>query len=138
MISATRRIAHPPDSVFEFLSDLRNHWRLEEHAFLEVDEISESSGTICLKGPLGLSRKVETRVLRAERPRTVAGRAELGGGTVGLVSWEIRPDGSGSTVRLSAEVADASLPDRVVLALGGAAWLRGLFERVLRNLEAAL
>jgi uncharacterized protein YndB with AHSA1/START domain len=137
LIEAIRRVSHPPDRVFEFLSDLRNHWRLEERAF-ELDEVGESSGVIRLRGPLGISRKVRTRVLEAERPSRLAGRAELGGGTIGLVAWEIRPDASGAHVRLSAKVAEASLPDRVLLALGGEAWLKRLFERVLANLERAL
>jgi uncharacterized protein YndB with AHSA1/START domain len=138
LIEATRQVSHPPDRVFEFLSDLRNHWRLEERAFLEFDEIGKSSGVIRLRGPLGLSRKVRTRVLEAERPSRLAGRADLRGGTVGLVTWEIRSDSAGAHVRLSAEVAEASLADRVLLTLGGKAWLRRLFQRALANLETAL
>lgn len=137
MIEAIRRVSHPPDRVFEFLSDLRNHWRLEERAF-RLEEAGESSGVIELRGPLGISRKVRTRVLEAERPSRLTGRADLRGGTVGLVAWEIRPDGSGARVRLSAEVAEASVVDRVLLALGGEAWLRRLFDRALANLETAL
>jgi uncharacterized protein YndB with AHSA1/START domain len=138
LISAQRTVSHPPDRVFEFLSDLRNHWRLEEHAFLELDEVGERSGVIRLTGPFGVSRTVRTEVLEAQPVTRMAGRAELPGGTVGLVAWEIRPVGGGSHVTLSAEVASASLPDRTLLALGGRAWLRRLFDRVLANLETAL
>lgn len=138
MIYAEREISAPPERVFGFLSDLRNHWRLEERAFLALEEVGEKSGVIRLKGPLGLSRRARTRVLEAEAHRRVAGRADLSLGTVGLVAWEILPRGATSVVRLSAEVATASLPDRVVLALGGKRWIRGLFERALVNLDAAL
>ncbi len=137
MIAAERAVAAPPERVFEFLADLRNHWRLEQR-FLELDELGEDGGKIRLKGPLGLSRTVWTRVLEAERPTRVAGRADLSGGTVGLVAWDIRPSGSGSTVRLSAEVPQASAFDRVFLALGGRAWFRGLFRRALENLDDVL
>jgi uncharacterized protein YndB with AHSA1/START domain len=137
VISAERTISAPPERVFEFLSDLRNHWQLEEHAF-ELEDVTESGGTIRLRGPLGLSRKVQTRVLEAEAPSRVAGRADLSGGTVGLVAWEIRPDGAGSRVRLSATVEDAFPPDRLLLALGGRRWFCRLFERALANLGAAL
>ncbi len=68
----------------------------------------------------------------------VAGRADLRGGTVGLVAWDIKPSGSGSTVRLSAEVPEASPFDRIFLALGGRAWFRGLFRRALENLDDVL
>lgn len=137
MIVAERTVAAPPERVFDFLADLRNHWRLEQR-FLELDELGEDGGTIRLKGPLGLSRTVQTRVLEAERPVRVAGRAELRGGTVGLVAWDIRPSGSGSSVRLSAEVPEASVLDRAFLVLGGRAWFRGLFRRALDNLDHVL
>ncbi len=137
MIAAERAVAAPPERVFEFLADLRNHWRLEPR-FLEVGELGEDGGTIRLKGPLGLSRTVQTRVLETERPVRVAGRADLRGGTVGLVAWDIRPSGAGSTVRLSAEIPEASAFDRIFLALGGRAWFRGLFRRALENLDELL
>lgn len=138
MISAERRIPHDPERVFAFLADLRNHWRLEGRTFVELDEVGERGGAIRLRGPLGLSRRVQTTVTAAEPHSLVAGRAELAGGTVGLVAWVIEPDEAGSRVRLSAELASASLLDRLSLALGGRAWLRRLFERALANLERAL
>lgn len=131
-------MAAPPERVFEFLSDLRNHWRLEKGAFLELEDVGERGGVIRLRGPLGLSRRVRTEVLEAVEPSRLSGRAELGGGTVGLVAWTIEPEGGGSHVRLAAEVAEASLPDRLVLTLGGNAWLRRLFERALANLDGAV
>ena len=137
MISAERTVPHPPERVFEFLSDLRNHWRLER-VFLDADDVGEHGGIIRLKAPLGLSRNVRTQVLEAERPRRVAGRADLRGGTVGLVAWEIRPAAEGAHVTLSARVPETSTPDRILLALGGRAWLRRLFERALGNLEQTL
>ena len=138
MIAAERSVGAPPERVFEFLSDLRNHWRLERGAFLELEQVGDAGGVIRLRGPLGLSRTVRTRVLAAENPSRVSGRADLSWGTVGLVAWEITPEGGGSRVRLTAEVAYASLPDRLLLRLGGSAWFRRLFVRALDNLEAAL
>lgn len=137
MISAERSLSHPPERVFDFLSDLRNHWRLEER-FLELEDVGEKGGVIRLTGPLRLSRRAQTKVLEAERPRRVAGRADLRGGTVGLVAWEITPLHDGSHVRLSADVPRAWLPDRIFLALGGSSWFRRLFERALANLEREL
>jgi uncharacterized protein YndB with AHSA1/START domain len=134
LIAVERAVAAPPERVFDFLADLRNHWRLERR-FLERDELG---GKIRLKGPMGLSRTVETRVLEAERPVRVAGRADLRGGTVGLVAWDIRPSGTGSIVRLSAEVPEASPWDRLFLALGGRAWFEGLFRRALENLDTVV
>jgi uncharacterized protein YndB with AHSA1/START domain len=137
LIAAERAVAAPPERVFDFLADLRNHWRLERR-FLELEELGEDGGTVRLEGPLGLSRTVRTRVLEAERPVHVAGRADLSGGTVGLVAWDIGPSGSGSIVRLSAEVPEASPWDRVFLALGGRAWFEGLLRRALENLDTVV
>ncbi|HEY7705613.1 MAG TPA: SRPBCC family protein [Gaiellaceae bacterium] len=137
MISAERVIPAEPERVFEFLSDLRNHWRLET-AFVRLQDVDGSGGTIRLRGPFGLSREVRTRVLEAEPARRVAGRADLSGGTVGLVAWELLPAEGGTNVRLSASVPEASLLDRLILALGGRRWLGRLFSRALANLEAAL
>jgi len=103
LIEATRTVSAPPERVFDFLSDLRNHWRLEKR-FLELEDVGERDGVILLTGPLGLSRKARTKVLEAERPTRVAGRADLRGGTVGLVAWDIWPEGPGSRVRLAAEI----------------------------------
>jgi hypothetical protein len=137
MIAAERAITHPPEHVFEFLSDLRNHWRLERR-FLELDEMARDGGTIRLTGPFRISRKARTRVLESTAPSHLAGRADLRGGTVGLVRWEVRDAPGGSLVRLTAEVPEAWWPDRMFLALGGRRWFRGLFERALTNLEGEL
>ena len=137
MIEAERAIAHPPERVFEFLSDLRNHWRLEAR-FLELEDMASDGGTIRLTGLLRISRRARTQVLEATPPTHMAGRADLRGGTVGLVTWQIRPAAGGSLVRLSAEVSQASWPDRAFLALGGQRWFRRLFERALANLEGLL
>jgi uncharacterized protein YndB with AHSA1/START domain len=137
LISAERQISHPPEHVFEFLSDLRNHWRLEER-FLELEDVGKDGVTILITGPLRVRRRAQTRVLEAQPPRRVAGRADLRGGTVGLVAWEIEPREGGSHVRLSAEVPEAWLLDRLFLALGGRRWFAHLFERALVNLEQEL
>ncbi len=140
-----RAVGAPPERVFEFLSDLRNHWRLESSfavlGGLEGDEgHGPTGGRIRLNGPLGIAREVRTRVLEAEPPDTgapgrLAGRADIGRRTVGLVAWEIAARaGGGSDVRLSARVERASIVDRAALALGGRRWLERVFDRSLAGL----
>ena len=149
VIEARATLSHPPEQVFAFLSDLRNHWRLDD-AFVEVggvegnDGQEPTGGRVRIRGPVGLSREARTKVLSADppgpaTPGMLSGRADVGGATIGRVGWEIagRADG-GSDVRLWAEVERASLLDRLLLALGGRRWLRRILERTVVNLAEAL
>jgi uncharacterized protein YndB with AHSA1/START domain len=137
LIAAERAVAAPPERVFDFLADLRNHWRLERR-FLELDELGEDGGTIRLKGPLGLSRTVQTRVLEAQRPVRVAG-----GPISAAAPWGSSPGTSGPRGPARSCV---SLPrfrrrrhwDRLFLALGGRTWFEGLFRRALENLDTVV
>jgi hypothetical protein len=137
-IEATRRVGQSPERVDEFLSDLRNHWRLSDR-FLELEALDgdASGGRVRLKGPLGLGRTARTRV-EESRPGLVRGRADVGRGTVGRVQWEVSQAPGGSAVTLSARVERASALDRWILALGGQRWLRAVFRRALENLEKVL
>ena len=128
---------HPPDAVFEFLSDLRNHWRLEPH-FLELEDMRADGGCVRVRAPLGLSRIARTRVVAAERPSLLRGIAELGRGTRGAVRWEIEPAPSGSRVRFSAQVEQATAADRVLLACGGRWWLHRIVTVALERLGTSI
>jgi hypothetical protein len=123
--------------VFEFLSDLRNHWRLEPH-FLELEHMRADGGRVRVSGPLGLSRTATTKVVSTERPSLLTGTAEIGTGTFGRVRWEITPVPVGSHVRFSAHVERAALLDRVVLALGGRWWLGRIVSRAVERLGVVL
>lgn len=148
MIEARACLPHPPQRVFEFLADLRNHWRLED-AFVEVGGLEgdaghgPTGGRVRIKGPLGLSREARTQVLEASAPSgsapgRLAGRADVGR-TVGHVGWAIEPAAyDASDVRLWAEVERATPLDRALLALGGRRLLAGIFERSLANLARVL
>jgi uncharacterized protein YndB with AHSA1/START domain len=135
LISATAKLDLPPERVFAFLSDLRNHWQLSRRfAVLEALDSDESGGVVRMRGPLGVSRAARTRVVEAVAPSELRGTAELGGGTVGNVRWTIVPAGPGSLVTLAAEVEAAGILDRAVLLLGGRAWLRRMFREAVERL----
>jgi hypothetical protein len=87
-----------------------------------------------INGPLGLSRVARTRVLEAVPARSLRGRAEIGGRTVGAVAWTIEALDPGSRVTLAAEVVSASFVDRTALTLGGRRWLRRTFAEALDRL----
>jgi uncharacterized protein YndB with AHSA1/START domain len=140
-IEAAGSVGAAPEQVFDFLSDLANHWRLVDR-FVEVIELSgpagqePDSGLVRLRGPLGVHRTVQTRVDEARRPELIVGTAQLGEGTRARVTWTLAPDGTGTHVRLAAEVEQVGVLDRLLLALGGRAWLRRRFRHGLTRLAA--
>ncbi len=135
-IESIRELPHTPERVFEFLSDLHNHWQLED-SFIAVNGVGNGGGRILIRGPLGITREARTEVVEAEAPSRLVGRAVLGT-TVGAVAWKILPEGDGSLVSLSAEVERASTADRLLLVLGGRRWLRRRFANVLETLDRRL
>ena len=140
-VEAAALIPASPEEVFEFLSDLRNHWRLADR-FVEVVTLETSEGgaadggTVRVRGPLGLRRTATTRVVAAREPRLMIGTAELHGGTRARVSWVLGRRMSNTRVRLAAEIERAGNLDRALLALGGRWWLRRRFASTLERLAA--
>jgi Polyketide cyclase / dehydrase and lipid transport len=123
--------------VFEFLSDLRNHWRLEPH-FLELEDMRADGGRVRVRAPLGVSRVARTRVVSAEPPSLLRGTAEIGRATRGAVLWELAPAAAGTRVQFTAEVERVSALDRVLLACGGGWWLRRIVAAAVARLPDAL
>jgi uncharacterized protein YndB with AHSA1/START domain len=132
-IEATALVAAPPETVFDFLSDLANHWRLVDR-FVAVVSLADDGAVVRLRGPLGVRRTVRTRVTEARRPELIVGVAELRGGTTARVTWTLEGVPGATRVRLAAEVAEARPLDRLLLALGGRVWMRRRFAHGLRRL----
>jgi uncharacterized protein YndB with AHSA1/START domain len=139
-IEAAALVPAPPEDVFAFLSDLRNHWLLADR-FVEVLTLDTSEGgaqvdggTVRLRGPFGLRRTATTRVVAARAPRLMIGTAELAGGTRARVSWVLAGRLGSTRVRLAAELERARFLDRVLLAAGGRWWLRRRFASTLERL----
>ena len=123
--------------MFEFLADLRNHWRLEPH-FLELDDMGEAGGRVRVRGPLGISRVARTNVVATEAPTDLRGTAEIGRGTLGTVRWRLEPAGRGTRATFTAVVERASVLDRVVLTCGGRWWLSRVVAAAVARLGVAL
>jgi hypothetical protein len=134
-IEATALVPAPPDDVFDFLSDLENHWRLTGSR-VEVLGLNgdRDGGSVRIRGPLGLSRTARTKVTASRSPRLILGVAELPGGTRARVSWTLAPHARETRVALVAAVESATPLDRVLLAIGGRAWMARMFQRALERL----
>lgn len=145
-IAATGFVPAPPDTVFEFLADLENHWRLAGR-FIEVDNLDRPPGEpgspaigarVSMRGPLGLSRTAQTQVVVAVPSSEIRGTARVGRRTRAEVRWELRPEAAGTRVALSAVVASAGPLDRALLAIGGRRWLTARFHEVVGRLARAV
>lgn len=100
--------------------------------------MAASGGLISMRGPLGFTREARTTVVEAVPAVRMRGRAEVGPRTVGLVTWQLAPVPGGTRVTLHAAAERAGPADRLLLLLGGRAWLRRRFARVLERLEQTL
>lgn len=149
MIEAQARVEAPPEELFDYLARLDNHWRLMDDSVEVLSLDGDGDGgpdraVVRMHGPLGIGRVAHTRVLEAERPRLLRGVAEIGHPTEGWrrrtegeVSWTLEPDGGGTRVRLRASVTRAGIADRILLFLGGRAWMAARFRLALARLAAA-
>jgi uncharacterized protein YndB with AHSA1/START domain len=141
-IEARRTVPARPETIFEFLSDLENHWRIADR-FVEVVDLegpdgARHGGRVRMRGPLGIHRTATTRVVSAQPVDRMRGRAELGWGTAAEVRWTLTPAGEGTVVELAATVESTGLLDRALLALGGRRWLAGRFSSALDRLADAV
>ena len=137
-IAADGLVDAAPESVFAFLSDLENHWRLTgrcvEVMSLDGPVGGRHGGTVRIRGPLRVHRTARTRVLAASAPSYMVGRAEIGARTRGQVRWTLRRRGERTAVRLSATVEATARLDGLLLRLGGRRWLERLFAATLTRL----
>jgi hypothetical protein len=130
-VEAKGLVTAAPEDVFEFLTELPNHWLLASR-FVEVVSLDGSDGgRVRLRGPLGLRRTVVTRVVAVRPHRLMIGTAEIGSRTRARVSWTLAGRLGDTRVRLAADIERAGLVDRLLLALGGRAWLRRRFAGTL-------
>src|SRR6478672_12693151 len=94
-IQAERVVAASPEAVFAFLSDFENHWKLTGR-WVEAVALHDSEGSVRIHGPLGLRRTARTMVVNATPSHVLHGTAELSGGTVARIAWEMNEDAGGT------------------------------------------
>lgn len=141
-ITARADVSAARETVFSFLADLENHWRVADpwvHVrTLEGPLGGRWGGIVVLRGPLGLRRTARTRVRAASFPVALVGIATLGRATCARVAWTLTATPEGTGVELAATVETAGLLDRLLLRAGGARWLKRRFAASLGLLAARL
>jgi uncharacterized protein YndB with AHSA1/START domain len=139
VVRATRTIAAVPDEIFAFLANPDRHWQLLGRRLEPLRAYDGERSQVRLHGPLGIRRTLWIRLSDERPPHELVGRVEAGGGaTIGTVRWVVRPVDGGSVVELTARTEVAGWLDRLLLAAGGAHWLRQSLERTLSALDARL
>jgi polyketide cyclase/dehydrase/lipid transport protein len=147
--AAAATVAATPASVFAFLAELRNHWRLAGRTVrLEQldrpDEAHPDEAWIRVRSPLGISRRVHTRIVRSTAPAdgvggVLEGEAEASNGTAATVVWRMSAVPEGTRVSLEAVIERAARVDRLLLAVGGRRWLESaLLREAVESLEQAI
>jgi Polyketide cyclase / dehydrase and lipid transport len=143
-ISARRALPVGPEEAFAFLSRPHNHRRLATPKIrlrqLQVTGDGELHGALMvLRGPLWLRRAAQTRVVSVQRPGHLAGMAFVGSGTEVQVRWDLGAVGAGATMAiLTARVTRLGTAERMLLAIGGRAWVQRLFVATLERLAHEL
>ena len=131
-VVARRRVARPRDELFDVLAHLPGHWQLAGR-WVEPLELRDDGGVVRVRGPLGLHRTVTTTLTDVRAPERVAGEAAIGA-TRARIEWRLEADGDGTQVTLRACVIEATGVDRILLALGGARWMKSRFAATLQRL----
>jgi hypothetical protein len=143
-ISARRSLPVGPEEAFAFLNRPQNHRRLATARIglreLDITRDGELRGALMvLRGPFWLRRHARTHVASVRRAAHLAGTAHVGSGTEVDVRWDLIGAGAEATVAiLTASVTRLAMPERVLLAAGGRAWVRRLFAATLERLAAEL
>lgn len=89
-----------------------------------------------IRGPFGLQRTARTCVDYASPPSEMGGSARIGRATTSQVRWLLHSADGATAVILGATIEHAGTLDRLLLRLGGRAWMRRRFGSTLCALEA--
>jgi hypothetical protein len=127
--------------TFGLLAELDQHWRFAGD-FVDVLRLdgpagARTGGVLRVRGPLGIRRTATTCLVSARAPCTLQGTATTAHGTSAWIDWTLSDAPSGTIVELTVTIVHAGTLDRVLLALGGRAWLRRQLAATLRRVSTA-
>jgi uncharacterized protein YndB with AHSA1/START domain len=151
-VRAARTIAAAPEEIFAFLAEPDRHWQLLGRRLEPLRAYDGERSQVRLRGPLGIRRTLWIRLAVERPPHELVGRVEAGGGaTIGTVRWVVEPaavadapapgdatpsaTSPASDVTLTARTDLSGWLDRLLLAAGGAHWLRRSLALTLAALE---
>lgn len=137
-LTARATIAAAPSEVFGLLGDLDRHRELTDRGIrileLQGPPGRRTGGLVELNGPVGLTRLARTEVRGAEPHSRLWGIAQTPDGAQASLEWRVSPHGELTRVEVRLDVRARKLRDRVLLHLGGRAWLRARLRAALDRL----
>jgi len=140
-------ISAPRERVFDYLQDIANHPEFTDHYLVDwhltrIDSVGRGAGArFRVKAPGNRFSWADVTFTEVERPHRIVevGRTGKNNRIRTLGVFDLAPASDGSTrVRLTLETIPATLPDRLMEALGARAWMRRKSERALHRLRAIL
>jgi hypothetical protein len=138
-IAAGTTIAAAPAEIFDLLANLDCHRDLTDQGMrileLQGPPGRRTGGLVELQGPVGLTRLARTRVGGAEPHSRLWGTAETTDGARASLEWRVRPHGDFTLVEVRVDMRARKWSDRILLLLGGRAWLRARLRAALYRLQ---
>jgi len=136
-LCASALVPAPPERVFAFLRSLDRHWGLIDGRAVPLRVQNGGDGYVLrLRGPLGIRRTVRTRIITAQPPSLLVGRAEAGRRSRAFLSWSIKPSRGASRVVLVLRTESVGVGDRLLLLAGGRWWLARTLRVAVRTLAS--
>lgn len=137
-VEARATIAAPAGDIFGLLADLDRHRDLTDRGMrilaLHGPAAHRTGGLVELRGPMGVRRVARTRVQGAEPHSRLWGTAVTRDGAQATLQWRVQPDGERTHVEVRLDVQAAGWRDRLLLHLGGRAWLWSRLRAALDRL----
>jgi hypothetical protein len=140
VLAADTVLGARPAEIFPLLCDLDRHHQLTDGGMrileLEGQRGRRTGGLVELRGPLGIKRLVRTQVRGAEPASRLWGTAVTQQGARAHVEWRLQPfDTDRTAVEVRIAVEATNWPERLLLLLGGRAWLRARMRAALRQMR---
>jgi uncharacterized protein YndB with AHSA1/START domain len=145
-VTASVLVDRPREEVYEYLSDIANHWEFSDHYVREVHMTREDTYGVGagmrfrIPTPLNRFDWADLAITDVEPPRRIVERGR--GGKYNRIRmvwvWTLEPAGAGSTrVTLTAESQPRFPSDRLMEALGRGRVRRGQ-RKALKRLRSIL
>lgn len=101
-VVVSRRLAAPPETVWEWIADPHRHIRMLPDEIREA-RVLENGDMEATVATAGFTEQMVVRIVAAEPPRRLE-EERVDGHRRGTTVFELAPEGEGSTVTLTADV----------------------------------